>query len=333
MTTRMRADDITARQVWGRAAGTAAALGVEIVLYWFYVNGDGAFHWFTHFFAGTSAALVIMTTFVLVRRRPVRLPLLWLIVGHVVAMGPDVLFVHEMAHRRWMDVFVAHNVSHFIPGRNVTWYVVFLAFLAAYLWAINAGLSSDAVARRSGGGGGVTSSNRLFAHRFASTPLRTVGRRHGTTPTGWSPPTGARVLAGRLAVRTLGDHGPPVLLLHGLGGSERSWGSAYDPLAADRRLVVPDLLGFGNSAHPASGYGPDDHADSVIASLDAIGVTEPVTIAAHSLGSLVALRIAATHPGRVRAIVAFGPPLYRDRPTARRHIAGTSLMGRIGAAA
>ena len=150
MTSSVRTDGRLTGQLWGRVAGTAAALGAEVVLYWFYVNGDGAFHWFTHFFAGTSAALVVMTILVMTRHCPVRLPLLWLIAGHVVAMGPDVLFVHEMAHRRWMDVFIAHNVSHFIPGRNVTWYAIFLACLATYLWAIHTTSSSRTVSRRSG---------------------------------------------------------------------------------------------------------------------------------------------------------------------------------------
>jgi len=32
-----------------------------------------------------------------------------------------------------MEVFLGHLASHFVPGRNLTWYVVFLASLAAYL--------------------------------------------------------------------------------------------------------------------------------------------------------------------------------------------------------
>lgn len=114
-------------------AGAAAALVIEIFLYRTYLDGDGSFHWFTHFFAGTSLALVVMTLVTLRCRKPVPLPLLWLLLGHLLAMGPDLLFVHEVAHQPWMDVFVAHNASHFISGRNVTWYLIFLACLAAYL--------------------------------------------------------------------------------------------------------------------------------------------------------------------------------------------------------
>jgi len=135
--------------------------------------------------------------------------------------------------------------------------------------------------------------------------------------------------AGGLSARVLGTEGPPIVLLHGLVGSGRYWGAAYDVLAEHHCLVVPDLLGFGRSPRPATGYSPDDHANAVVACLDALGIGEPVTIGAHSLGGLVAVRLAATHPGRVGGIVAFGPPLYGDPETARAHLAGTGPMGRL----
>lgn len=130
-----------------------------------------------------------------------------------------------------------------------------------------------------------------------------------------------------LSVRVLGERGAPVVLLHGLIASGIFWGGAYDELARDHRLVVPDLLGFGRSPRPVSGYGTDDHVNAVVECLDDLGVTEPVVIGAHSLGTLIALRFAATHPDRVRAIVAFGPPLYPDPRSAREHVAATSPMG------
>lgn len=145
----------------------------------------------------------------------------------------------------------------------------------------------------------------------------------------WTPPSGEHRDAGGLAVRVLGTEGPPVLLLHGLVGSGQYWGGAYDRLAGRHRLIVTDLLGFGRSPHPPTGYGPDDHARAVISCLDALEVDEPVLIGAHSLGSLVALRLAATFPDRVSAVVAFGPPIYPDRVTARSRVARTGVMARL----
>ena len=65
------------------------------------------------------------------------LPLVWVLVGHLVAMAPDLAFVAGHAHRRWMDVFLGHISTHFVPGRNWTWYAVFLLSLGGYLMILD----------------------------------------------------------------------------------------------------------------------------------------------------------------------------------------------------
>ena len=126
-----------------------------------------------------------------------------------------------------------------------------------------------------------------------------------------------------------GETGTPVVLLHGLVGSANYWGAAYDTLASRHRLIAPDLLGFGRSPRPASGYGPDDHTAALLTALDDLDVREPAVLVGHSLGVLVALRLAATEPTRVASVVGFGPPLYADRDMAIRHVGGTGPMGRL----
>jgi len=111
-----------------RTLEVSVVLVVEALLYLDYRRGDGTFHYYTHLFAGATLALLLMTVAARHWRRPIRRPFLAVLGGHLLAMGPD-------AHQRWMDVFVAHNVSHFIPGRNVTWYLLFLAALSLYLTA------------------------------------------------------------------------------------------------------------------------------------------------------------------------------------------------------
>ncbi len=117
--------------------GCTVAVLLEAGLYKSYAGHDARFHWFTHFFVGASAALVVMAAVAWCRRRPVRLPLVWVIVGHLVAMFPDFLFTAGIAHRRWMDVFLGHISTHFVIGRNLTWYLVFAAALGAYLVALD----------------------------------------------------------------------------------------------------------------------------------------------------------------------------------------------------
>lgn len=120
-----------------------------------------------------------------------------------------------------------------------------------------------------------------------------------------------------------------MVLLHGLVGSSRYWDTAYDALARGHQLVVPDLLGFGRSPKPASGYTPDDHVDALVALLDEVGAVGPATVGAHSAGSIVALRLAVRHPERVRRVVAFGPPLYADAASARAHLAAMGPMAKV----
>ncbi|MEO6126361.1 MAG: alpha/beta fold hydrolase [Ilumatobacteraceae bacterium] len=135
----------------------------------------------------------------------------------------------------------------------------------------------------------------------------------------WSAPAGASH-DGALHARTLGAGAQGVLLLHGLGGSNAYWGAAYDTVAGAGRLVVPDLLGFGRSPRPASGYTATDHVEALTVLLAELGVTGPVVVAAHSFGCLVALALAEQHPDLVAGVVAFCPPLYPDEAAARTRV-------------
>jgi hypothetical protein len=109
------------------------AVLVEIGLYASYEHHDARFHWFTHFFVGASTALVMMAVVAWRARRPVPLPLMWPVLGHLFAMTPDFLFTAGVAHRRWMDLFLGHISTHFVAGRNLTWYFIFAAALGCYL--------------------------------------------------------------------------------------------------------------------------------------------------------------------------------------------------------
>jgi pimeloyl-ACP methyl ester carboxylesterase len=145
---------------------------------------------------------------------------------------------------------------------------------------------------------------------------------------------GGRVHDGVLYARILGRaEGPaPVVLLHGFMGSGSYWGGAFDPLAERGPLVVPDLLGFGRSPMPTAGddgagYDADAHAAALLTLLDELGVAAPAVVAGHSFGGLIGLRLASLRPDRVRAVVMFGPPLYRGAAEARKRIAGLDPLG------
>ncbi len=134
----------------------------------------------------------------------------------------------------------------------------------------------------------------------------------------WAPPAGNSRTAA-LAYRVEGSGLPATVLLHGLFASGRYWGAAYDTLAKESTLLVPDLAGFGRSVAVADGFGPEVHADLVARTIAEVGVAgQRVVVGAHSLGCLVAIQLARRHPGLVAGIVAFSPPLYADEVAARR---------------
>lgn len=109
----------------------------------------------------------------------------------------------------------------------------------------------------------------------------------------------------RLNYVDLGDpKGEPLLLLHGYTDSSRSW-SLTVPYLSGYRLLIPDQRGHGGSDAPACCYGSTQFADDARLFLDALGIRR-VAVAGHSLGSMVAISLAADHPERVSRIILIG---------------------------
>ncbi len=114
-----------------------AVVVVEVLLYLSYRGHDARFHWLTHVLVGASFALALMTLNSWRTRRPTRFPLVWPLLAHLYAMMPDFLFGLGVPHYRWMEVFLGHISSHFIPGQNFTWLAVFAVALAGYLLTLD----------------------------------------------------------------------------------------------------------------------------------------------------------------------------------------------------
>lgn len=105
----------------------------------------------------------------------------------------------------------------------------------------------------------------------------------------------------------------PIVFIHGLGTSARTW-DACSAALSDRYLTVAvDLPGHGDSPCP------DDPAaftrDAALADIDALldGLPGPAVLVGHSLGGYLALAHAATRPGVARGIVVLNTgPGFRD---------------------
>lgn len=156
---------------------------------------------------------------------------------------------------------------------------------------------------------------------------RRTARRSGRIT--WAPPGGSPGTAA-LAYRIEGSGRPATVLLHGLLASGRYWGAAYDTLAQESTLLVPDLAGFGRSVEVSDGFGAEVHADLVARTMAEVGLAgQPVVMGAHSLGCLVAIEVARRHPELVAGIVGFSPPLYADEAAARRCLKRANPLVRL----
>ncbi|MBO0785050.1 MAG: alpha/beta hydrolase [Actinobacteria bacterium] len=102
---------------------------------------------------------------------------------------------------------------------------------------------------------------------------------------------------------------PPLLLIHGSGGTGDGWIPMTPALARDHHVIRVDLPGCGHSP-PAPSYDVPAQAGRVAGLLDDLGL-ERVTVAGHSSGGYVATALAEQRPGLVGALalISSGPSL------------------------
>lgn len=147
---------------------------------------------------------------------------------------------------------------------------------------------------------------------------------------------GAEVQIGdhRLFVRRAGTPGtPPVVFVHGLGGSATNWTDLMHCLAPSVDAHAIDLPGFGFSGPSPSGtYMPRDHVRAVIAYLDQTFPGQKVHVVGNSMGGLVSTLLAAKFPDRIASLTLVSPALPDLRPVvmaARAPLIGATFFGPI----
>jgi pimeloyl-ACP methyl ester carboxylesterase len=103
--------------------------------------------------------------------------------------------------------------------------------------------------------------------------------------------------------------GEPVVLLHGWPQHWYCWRKVVPLLAPERRVICPDMRGFGWSDAPPGRYDKQTMADDLIALLDALEL-ERVDLIAHDWGSWAGFIACLDHPDRIRRYLAlnmYGP--------------------------
>lgn len=100
--------------------------------------------------------------------------------------------------------------------------------------------------------------------------------------------------------------GEPLLLIHGAAASGRWFRELVPLLAADHRVIVPDLRGLGRSQRISVLERPQVWVEDMWRVLDAVDV-DVATIVGVSLGSRIAGRMALEQPDRVRSLIVDAP--------------------------
>ncbi len=99
--------------------------------------------------------------------------------------------------------------------------------------------------------------------------------------------------------------GPPLLLIHGVGDSSSTWLDVIPRLAERHTVIVPDLLGHGESARPRADYAVAAYACGM---RDLLGVldVDRVSVVGHSFGGGIAMQFAYQFPERCERLVLVG---------------------------
>ena len=106
---------------------------------------------------------------------------------------------------------------------------------------------------------------------------------------------------------------PTLIFFHGFGGGSPAyeWSKVYPVFAAEYRILAPDLIGWGRSAHPPRNYQIEDYLTSITEFIEKTN-DQPVTAIASSLTAAFMIRIAIDRPELFRSLILTGPAGLSD---------------------
>ena len=104
-------------------------------------------------------------------------------------------------------------------------------------------------------------------------------------------------------------HAPPLVFLHGYGGSAAQWLYQLRYFGQTTRVIAPDLRGHGLSGDPRGRpYTMEGLVDDLELTLERLEVPRPFYLVAHSFGGAVATEYALRHPDSLSGLVMIGVP-------------------------
>ncbi len=144
---------------------------------------------------------------------------------------------------------------------------------------------------------------------------QTIGQAHKT------PVEGTTIAWGEMG------SGPPLVLLHGLLDSHRTWRRAASLLAEHFRVLMPDLAGHGWSGRPDAPYTLSWHARVLSAWMEAIGVDQ-AHVCGHSFGGGIAQWMILEQRRRIDRLALVSPGGLGRQVAPGMRLASFPVLGR-----
>ena len=113
-----------------------------------------------------------------------------------------------------------------------------------------------------------------------------------------------------------GSGDPPFVFVHGWCCDRTFFAPQFDHFRRSHAVTTYDLRGCGKSARPDHGYDIPTLAEDLAWLCDELGILQPV-VAGHSLGGMIGVQLAASHPSVPRAVFAVDPGPIDMLPEAR----------------
>jgi pimeloyl-ACP methyl ester carboxylesterase len=138
--------------------------------------------------------------------------------------------------------------------------------------------------------------------------------------------------SGEIVYHTAGS-GEPLLFLHAVfpGASSFEWSKIYPHFAPTHQVIVPDLIGFGESQRPRPAISAEAHVKA-LAAFFRITTGSPVTLIASGLSANLALLLAAHYPQHVARILLWMPLLTLQKKVSVRfyhHLSWFPALARL----
>jgi pimeloyl-ACP methyl ester carboxylesterase len=133
-------------------------------------------------------------------------------------------------------------------------------------------------------------------------------------------------LGGPVHVVDHGGDGPPMVLVHGLGGSYLDWRNVAPSFARHHHVWSLDLIGFGRTPVANRRGTVDANQELVDRLVEHVGSGQPVLVMGNSMGGLISILEASRRPEHVAGLVLVDPALPRTRGTRLTLMVTTAFM-------